>query len=109
MCGLNLGTSARGRARDHASTSHKIEFIFLNGNLVPLASRHLIFSHETFPFMEERMFGGSAQDRAAESTPLISRRRLLGGMGGTFAAAVMLSAKARARGFAVRLSAISGF
>ena len=41
--------------------AHKIEFSFLNGNLIVLASQLFIFSCDTFPMMEEHMFGESTQ------------------------------------------------
>ncbi len=41
--------------------AHKIEFSFLNGNLVVLASQLFIFSSDTFLMMEEHMFGESTQ------------------------------------------------
>lgn len=41
--------------------SDKIEFSFLNGNLIVSASRLYIFRYDTFPMMEEHMFGESTQ------------------------------------------------
>ena len=41
--------------------SDKIEFSFLNGNLIVSASRLVIFSCDTFPMMEEHMRGESTQ------------------------------------------------
>jgi hypothetical protein len=41
--------------------SDKIEFSFLNGNLIASASRLFIFSYDTFPMMEEDMLGESTQ------------------------------------------------
>jgi hypothetical protein len=41
--------------------SDKIEFSFLNGNLIVPASRLYIFRCDTFPMMEEHMFGESTQ------------------------------------------------
>jgi hypothetical protein len=43
------------------SRSHKIEFSFLNGNLIVPASQLFIFDRDTFPTMEEHMFGESTQ------------------------------------------------
>jgi hypothetical protein len=40
---------------------HKIEFSFLNGNLMAPASQLFTFSRGTFPTMEEHMFGESTQ------------------------------------------------
>ncbi len=39
----------------------KIEFSFLNGNLIVPASQLSIFNCDTFPMMEEHMFGESTQ------------------------------------------------
>lgn len=41
--------------------SHKMEFSFLNGNLVVPASQLFIFDGEISPMTEEYMFGESAQ------------------------------------------------
>jgi hypothetical protein len=41
--------------------SAKIEFSFLNGNLIVPASQLSIFNCDTFPMMEEHMFGESTQ------------------------------------------------
>jgi hypothetical protein len=41
--------------------SHKMEFSFLNGNLIAPASQLFIFQRDTFPMMEEHMFGESTQ------------------------------------------------
>jgi hypothetical protein len=41
--------------------SDKIEFSFLNGNLIAPASRLFILNCDTFPMMEEHMFGESTQ------------------------------------------------
>jgi hypothetical protein len=38
-----------------------MEFSFLNGNLIAPASQLFIFSCDTFPMMEEHMFGESTQ------------------------------------------------
>ncbi len=40
---------------------YKIEFSFLNGNLILPASQLFIFSCDTFPMLEEHMFGESTQ------------------------------------------------
>jgi hypothetical protein len=40
---------------------YKIEFSFLNGNLIVPASQLFIFNCDTFPMMEEHMFGESTQ------------------------------------------------
>jgi hypothetical protein len=40
---------------------HKIEFSFLNGNLIVPECRLFIFSSDTFPMVEEHMFGESTQ------------------------------------------------
>jgi hypothetical protein len=47
--------------QDARPVSHKIEFSFLNGNLMVPASQLFIFNCDTFPMMEEHMFGESAQ------------------------------------------------
>jgi hypothetical protein len=41
--------------------AHKSEFSFLNVNLIVLASQLFIFSCDTFPTMEEHMFGELTQ------------------------------------------------
>jgi len=41
--------------------SHKMEFSFLNGNLMAPASPLFTFKRDTFPTMEEHMFGESTQ------------------------------------------------
>jgi hypothetical protein len=41
--------------------SHKMEFSFLNSNLIAPASQLFIFKCGTFPTMEEHMFGESTQ------------------------------------------------
>jgi hypothetical protein len=40
---------------------YKIEFSFLNGNLIVSASQLFIFSCDTIPMMEEHMLGESTQ------------------------------------------------
>ena len=41
--------------------SHKMEFSFLNSNLMAPASQLFTFKPDTFPTMEEHMFGESTQ------------------------------------------------
>jgi hypothetical protein len=41
--------------------AHKIEFSFLNGNLIASASSLFIFNCDTIPMVEEHMFGESTQ------------------------------------------------
>jgi hypothetical protein len=41
--------------------SNKMEFSFLNSNLMAPASQLFIFKRDTFPTMEEHMFGESTQ------------------------------------------------
>jgi hypothetical protein len=43
------------------SWSHKMEFSFLNSNLMAPASQLFTFKPDTFPTMEEHMFGESTQ------------------------------------------------
>ena len=43
------------------SWSHKMEFSFLNSNLMAPASQLSIFHRDTFPAMEEHVFGESTQ------------------------------------------------
>jgi hypothetical protein len=60
---LNIFLSLRRAAeRTRRQTrSYKIEFSFLNGNLMASASQLFIFSRDAFPTMEEHMFGESTQ------------------------------------------------
>jgi hypothetical protein len=51
----------RAAPAHHWRRLDKIEFSFLNGNLMVPASRLFIFSCDTFPAMEEHMFGESTQ------------------------------------------------
>jgi hypothetical protein len=45
--------------------SHKIEFSFLNANLMVPASPLSIFNYDTFPMVEALMFGNSSQSSVA--------------------------------------------
>jgi hypothetical protein len=44
-----------------AARSDKIEFNFLNSNLIGADTRAITFNHDTFPMMEKHMFGESTQ------------------------------------------------
>jgi hypothetical protein len=46
--------------------ANKIEFSFLNGNLVAPVSQLPIFEHDTFPMVEAYMFDNPAQGNVAE-------------------------------------------
>jgi hypothetical protein len=46
---------------------HKLEFSFLNSNLIAPASQPSIFSYDTLPMMEEHMFGESIQGAMTET------------------------------------------
>ena len=46
---------------ERQTRAHKIEFSFLNGNLMAPAPRLFIFNCDTFPTMEEYMLGESTQ------------------------------------------------
>lgn len=60
-CSRRASTCARRVDDDHVPRSDKIEFSFLNGNLIAPASQPFIFSCDTLPTMEEHMFGESTQ------------------------------------------------
>jgi hypothetical protein len=60
--------AGRASGAERQTCSHKIEFRFLNGNLIAPASQLFIFSRDTFLTKEAPMFGNSIQGSVAESS-----------------------------------------
>jgi hypothetical protein len=59
--GIGRHSRRHTRHAGGAGRSHKVEFSFLNGNLIAPASQPSIFNCDTFLIMEEHMSGESTQ------------------------------------------------